>query len=580
MTTCLRRWGTPPQARKRSPDPTSDRKSVPLARLFGRQVPQFFLTSAAAAPPCRRAAPNPVNLPVRFQARRSTLGAGRLGHFRAESVGGRSMRYSVALTTDVQRDACRHLIRRDHQEDLCFALWYPSRGRSRFTALVPELIPPQAGERAVHGNASFTPEYFDRAIGMARGRRAGLAFMHSHLGLGWQDMSHDDIVAEEGHAASTNGSTGLPLLGMTLGTDGAWSARIWERTGRRQYARRWCESVRLTGEYFGVTYNTNLVPVPEIGCELDRTVSAWGEAVQANIGRLRAGVVGAGSVGCIVAEALARMGFGSIFLLDFDEVERVNLDRLLHATRWDVGKAKVQVLARALWKSATARGFSVEPMEYSISEEDGYRAALDCDVLFSCVDRPLARHVLNFIAYTHLIPVVDGGIAIRTKPNGTLRHCDMRAHVAAPARRCLECLKQYNAGLVSADREGLLDDPTYIQGLPADADIRHRENVFGFSAMTASLEVMHMLALVVVPCGIGNHGAQIYHFKTGDLDREHESGCNTTCLFPTLVGRGDAADLTVTGPHRVAEQARFSRQGRWAAIRRVGRMLRLPGMAR
>jgi hypothetical protein len=490
------------------------------------------------------------------------------------------MRYSVALTTDVQQKSCRHLLRHDRQEDLCFALWYPGRGRSRFTALVPELILPLPGERAVHGNASFTPEYFDRAVGMARERRAGLAFLHSHIGPGWQNMSRDDIVAEEGHAASTNGATGFPLVGMTLGTDGAWSARMWARTGRRQYARRWCESVRLSGEYFGVTYNDDLVPVPEIGCELDRTVSAWGEAVQVNIGRFRVGVVGAGSVGCIVAEALARMGFGSILLLDFDEVERANLDRLLHATRWNVGEAKVQMLARALRKSATACGFSVDAMEYSISEEDGYRAALDCDVLFSCVDRPLARHVLNFIAYTHLIPVVDGGIAIRTKTNGTLRHCDMRAHIAAPARRCLECLQQYNAGLVSADREGYLDDPKYIQGLAADAEIRHRENVFGFSAMTASLELMHMLAMVVVPCGIGNHDAQIYHFKTGDLDREHESGCDATCLFPTLVGRGDAADLTVTGPHRIAEQARASRRGWRATLRRLGRVLHIPGMAR
>jgi molybdopterin-synthase adenylyltransferase len=490
------------------------------------------------------------------------------------------MRYSAALTTDVQQQVCRHLIRRDRQEDLCFAIWYPSRGRFRFTALVPELVPPLPGERAVHGNASFTPEYFDRAVGMARERGAGLAILHSHLGPGWQDMSHDDITAEEGHAASTSGTTGLPLVGMTLGTDGALSVRMWERTGRRQYARRWCESVRLTGEYFGVTYNDHLVPVPEIGAELDRTVSAWGEAVQANIGRLRVGVVGAGSVGCIVAEALARMGFGSILLLDFDMVERVNLDRLLHATHWDVGQAKVRVLARALRKSATTRGFTVEPMEYSVSEEIGYRAALDCDVLFSCVDRPLARHVLNFIAYTHLIPVVDGGIAIRTKPNGTLRHCDMRTHIAAPTRRCLECMEQYNAGLVSADREGYLDDSTYVQGLPADADIRHRENVFGFSAMTASLELMHMLAMVVVPCGIGSHGAQIYHFKTGDLDREHESGCNATCLFPTLVGRGDAVEMTVTGPHRVAEGARASRRGWWAAIQRVRRMLGVAGATR
>jgi hypothetical protein len=484
------------------------------------------------------------------------------------------MRYSVALTTDVQGQATRHLVRRDGQEDLCFGLWYPSRGRSRFTALLSELIPPMPAERAVHGNASFTPEYFDRSMSLARERGAGLAFLHSHLGPGWQGMSNDDVVAEESHAASANGATGLPLLGMTIGTDGAWSARLWERIGRRQYDRRWCESVRLCGDYHAVTFHNELMPVPQIGRELERTVSAWGQKKQADIGRLKVGVIGTGSVGCIVAEALARMGFGSILLVDFDEVEQVNLDRLLHATRWDVGEAKVNVLARGLRRSATAAKFSVETMEYSISEEEAFRAALDCDVLFGCVDRPLGRHVLNFIAYAHLIPVVDGGIAIRTKPNGLVRHCDMRAHVASPARRCLECLGQYSTGLVAAERDGLLDDPKYIEGLPADADIRHRENVFGFSAMAASLELMQMLAMVVVPCGIGNHGAQIYHFKTGDLDREHASSCDATCFFPRYVARGDSADVTLTNPHAAATQARASRRGWRARLRSFGRMIR------
>jgi tRNA A37 threonylcarbamoyladenosine dehydratase len=91
---------------------------------------------------------------------------------------------------------------------------------------------------------------------------------------------------------------------------------------------------------------------------IDSTVSAWGDQKQADLARLHIGVVGAGSDGCIVAEALARMGICKITLLDFDAVAQINLDRLLHATSGEVGKAKVAVLADALRNSATVLGNS------------------------------------------------------------------------------------------------------------------------------------------------------------------------------------------------------------------------------
>ena len=415
------------------------------------------------------------------------------------------MRYSAAITTNVDTAAGQHLIRSDHQEDLCFALWYPTQGERRFTALVEELILPTPGERAVHGNATFAPEYVQRAIGIATEKRAGLSLLHSHLGPGWQDMSQDDIDAEHGHAAAFRGATGLPLLGLTLGTDGAWSGRLWEKTAPRKYVRQWCESVRVVGETMRVTFNDAILPPPRLGPQLVRTVSAWGEAKQSEIARLKIGVVGTGSVGCIVAEALARMGISTILIFDFESVERVNLDRLLHATPRDVGRAKVAMLAAALRRSATASPSYVIPLEHSIVEEAGFRAAPDCDILFSCVDRPWPRNVLNFIAYAHLIPVVDGGVAINARSSGGLRHGEVRAHVAAPSRRCLECLGQYKSEHVSLERDGYLDDPTYIKGLPADHGLRRRENVFGFSAMAASMEVMRMLSMVVAPPGMGNH---------------------------------------------------------------------------
>ncbi len=487
------------------------------------------------------------------------------------------MRYSVSLTTVLHDDACKHLMRKDRQEDLCFATWYPSQGNKRLTALLHKIILPKVNERSVHGNASFMPNYIQRAIGQAVEQNAGLALLHSHLGPGWQGMSDDDVAAEANNAAAVKGATGLPFVGLTLGTDGAWSSRIWEKIGKRQYERRWCESTRVVGGQLKVTYNDRLVPPPKYNSSQVRTISAWGRPIQNDFSRLRIGIIGAGSVGCIIAESLARMGISSILLLDFDEVEEINLDRLLHATRRDIGCAKVSVLARAIRKSATASSFSVAPLEYSIIEEEGFREALDCDVLFSCVDRPSARSMLNFIAYSHMIPVIDGGIAVVSRQGRALRRAEIRAHVAAPMRPCLECLGQFNSGLVTADKEGYFDDPQYIKGLPEDHPIRSRENVFGFSAMAASLEVMQMLSMVVAPSGISNPTPQIYHFVTGTLDRQEDALCHPNCIYSQLQGRGDRVGVTMTDKHEIAEKARRGRK-RWRA--RLNRFMHKIGLMR
>jgi molybdopterin/thiamine biosynthesis adenylyltransferase len=257
------------------------------------------------------------------------------------------------------------------------------------------------------------------------------------------------------------------------------------------------------------------------------------------------------------------MGVANIRILDFDSIELVNLDRQLHATRQDakMRRSKVKVLSKALQKSATARTFHIEPLEWSVVEEQGFRAALDCDVLFSCVDRPWPRSVLNFIAYSHLIPVVDGGVSAEpTRTLSGLLRADWRAHVAEPGRRCLECIKQYDPGLVAMERDGYLDDPTYIAGLPKDHPGRRNENVFAFSVAAASLEVLQFLYLVIAPLGISNVGAHMYHFVPGKLDVDGRS-CDAGCIYPTLVARGDRSGLSMTGRHLRAEQYRADRSG-------------------
>jgi hypothetical protein len=217
---------------------------------------------------------------------------------------------------------------------------------------------------------------------------------------------------------------------------------------------------------------------------------------------------------------------------------------------------KVEAVADALVHSATAREFEFIPVEGSVVEEDAFRAALDCDVLVACVDRPWPRSVLNFIAYAHLIPVVDGGIRVNTNKKGKLIAADWKAHAVGPGRRCLACNGQYSPALVAVERDGLLDDPKYIQGLPEDHPLRRNENVFAFSMNTAGLQVLQMLAMVVAPIGVANQGEQLYHFVPGIMDEPKFVDCDAGCAYPALVALGDRTGLVVTGNDKRAEAFR------------------------
>lgn len=452
------------------------------------------------------------------------------------------------MTGEVDRQARAHLLRADRQEDICFAIWRRSQGAARATALIQRLILPRDGERNVHGNASFEPRFLERAMAEAAAAGAGLALMHSHpLGRGAQGMSSDDIAAEQSNAAAVFGATTMPLVGLTLAGDGAWSARFWERSAPRSYPGAWCASVRVMGDSLRPTFKGELAPVPKSTDEQIRTISAWGAESHADLVRLRAGVVGAGSVGGVVAESLVRTGFEDVTLIDFDVVKKHNLDRLSYATRRDVGRRKVDVLADHLRERATAANFRALPVPAAVYEEDGYREALDCDLLFACVDRPWGRYVLNFIAYSHLIPVFDGGIRARSNRLGKLAAADWRAHTATVGRPCLLCLGQYDPGHVQLEREGMLDDPRYIEGLPKDHPLKARENVFAFSVACASLQMLQMLAMVLNPLDQPNPGSQLFHFVGSFMEEQKFGACCPECLFPSLAARGDSSGISVIG---------------------------------
>ncbi|MFD6662551.1 ThiF family adenylyltransferase [Micromonospora chalcea] len=477
-------------------------------------------------------------------------------------------RLSAAMTADLDAEARDHLLRTDGQEDVCLALYAPSTGLTRTTAALSRLVLPQPGERSVHGNASFAGQYVVRAASEAAKNGLGIALMHSHpTGTGWQSMSGTDHDTEKSYAHVAQTITGLPLLGMTVAGDAGWSARFWQEDGGHRDA----ENVRVAGPALRLSWNDAIRPAPTPTAAQVRTVSAWGDAVQASIARLRVLVVGVGTVGLDLAIRLVQAGIQHVSVMDFDTVEVLNLDRLITASRLDAAllRSKVYVALRAMRAASTAATPTLNGHELSICEPAGLSVALDYDVIFSCVDRPWARAVLNQIAYTDLIPVIDGGLAIDPFPHGGMRNATWRAHVITPGRPCIQCNGQIDGAQVARDRAGLLDNQTYIKtaGIKAPS----RENVSLLAPSVTASMLAQFISLIVTPAGLGAPSPLRFSLATHTL--EHlPSGTLDTCPYEQVVGQGDQrSDLTAR--HPAADGVREQRQRLARTTRvRVGRL--------
>ena len=462
--------------------------------------------------------------------------------------------YSVAMTRDLHAELMAHLVRVDGEEDLTFALWTPSKGDKRLSALVHTPVFPEEGDRQRHGNVSFNPQYYERVCKLAMDKGCGIAFLHSHPVPGWQHMSPDDVVAEERLMGSSGALTGLPLLGMTTGSDGTWSARFWVDNEDGVFERRWCGSVRVVGKTISSSFNDEIIPAPTFNEMFKRTVTVWGEDKHPDMARLKVGIVGLGSVGGAVAMCLARMGLTRLVFIDHDEIQAHNLDRLDYATKSDLGLLKVLTARKRALEVATASKINIEAIPFSVAENAGYKAALDCDILFSGVDRPRPRSVMNHFAYAHLIPVIDGGIEVRFK-DGIFSGVDWQVQTIGPHRPCLECLGAFTWDDVSTEIEGKLDDSSYLKGLPDGHRFRRNENVYPFSQNLASLEVMQFMALSTACGGQDDFGVQRFRYHPGIIESDTERECSHSCNAKERTATADT-HFKLCGKDGGAEEAR------------------------
>lgn len=140
-------------------------------------------------------------------------------------------------------------------------------------------------------------------------------------------------------------------------------------------------------------------------------------------------VVGAGALGNEVLKNLALLGIGTVYIIDFDQVESSNLARSVLFRPSDRGRPKAEVAAATL--SGMNPAVRVKPFHANVLTDVGLGLFRDVDVVIGCLDNREARLWVNRCCWKTGTPWIDGGIQ---EINGVVKV------FTPPDSACYECV--------------------------------------------------------------------------------------------------------------------------------------------
>ena len=115
-------------------------------------------------------------------------------------------------------------------------------------------------------------------------------------------------------------------------------------------------------------------------------------------------IVGAGGLGNPISSQLTAMGIGTLRIVDRDIIELSNLHRQTLFDEDDVGKVKVEVIAKKLQK--LNKDCKIEPTPMSLIEQNAVEIIQGCDIVIDALDNMRGRTALNKACIKLNIPLI------------------------------------------------------------------------------------------------------------------------------------------------------------------------------
>lgn len=145
--------------------------------------------------------------------------------------------------------------------------------------------------------------------------------------------------------------------------------------------------------------------VPEVYV---RNQNSLNNAEQINLLQTHVAIIGLGGLGGTVTEILARIGIGTLTLVDGDSFEDSNLNRQLLSSTEQLGRPKADVAAARV--AAVNPAVDCTVVKEFFTEENGQAVLADASIAVDCLDSIASRFVLEQGCRSRGIPMVSAAI--------------------------------------------------------------------------------------------------------------------------------------------------------------------------
>lgn len=120
-------------------------------------------------------------------------------------------------------------------------------------------------------------------------------------------------------------------------------------------------------------------------------------------------VVGCGGLGGYIIEMLARLGIGTLTVVDGDVFDESNLNRQLLSDEPNIGMPKVQAAVERI--SRVNSHVKVNPIHGLLNAENGLEIINGKDLVFDALDNVNTRLILEDLCEAAGVPLIHGAIA-------------------------------------------------------------------------------------------------------------------------------------------------------------------------